>query len=202
MRSWILVLIIFLVLAACSKNNTDTKSSQQIVDLYTAQETKKLIDKELGVNKVEKKKVKEEAKSNENIVVNETLPYHSCAMFSEEDALKFCNMPKVGSEFLENELHDSCNQQFRSIGRPYYYVNIRYLRFNEKEEAVKKLAIDRASYQGTKDSKNKNLFWKETETTRMAEFLIGSRIVRLSETEKGKCEKFEELVKTAFARGG
>ncbi len=202
MRSWILVLAVILVLAACSKNTSDASSSQQVIDLYTAQETKKLLDKQLGKSIVEEKKAESEEQPTEELELITEFPSHSCAMFSKEDATKFCNMPNVGSEFLEDKLHDTCNQQFRSSGRPYYYVNIKSLRYHEKDEAVKKFAIDKANYQGTQDSKNKNLFWGETDNTRMAEFLIGSRVVRFSETEKGRCEKFEDLVKSAFARGG
>jgi len=203
MKKWLIFVLLILFLVSCEKQIEEQQSADQIKELYNAQEAKKIVDKQLGLDKnVEEKVVDENKQFSEPINVVEELSHHSCAVFSEKDSLKFCSMPYEASKFFENELHDTCTQQFRSEGLPYNYVNIRSLRYHDKIEAEKKLRIDVAVYQGIFDEKNKKLFWKTGEGGRIAEFLIGSRIVRISETSVGVCERFEDLVKTAFARGG
>ncbi len=203
MKKVFFAILLLLFLVACSKNNvSDESSAVQVEDLYKATEAinkvKEVIEEE-KVKAVEKSEV-----SVEDVPKIEELPIHSCAIFSKSDAVDFCNMPLVGSEFLENELHNTCNQQFRTEGFPYAYVNVRTLIYNNKEEAEKKLKIDYAAYQGTYDKKNKKLFWKvdEEANTNMGEFVLGKKIVRINEVPKGSCEKFTDLVKAAFARGG
>ncbi|MBI5065696.1 membrane lipoprotein lipid attachment site-containing protein [Candidatus Woesearchaeota archaeon] len=203
MKKLIFVILVLLFLAACSQNKvSDKNSAVQVEDLYKASQ---------AVNKVkeviQEQKTKEVEKSEVqtgNISKIEELPTSSCAIFSTSDAVKFCDMPVVGSEFLQNELHDTCNQQFRTQGLPYSYVNVRTLIYKSKEEAEKKLKIDYAAYQGTYDEKNEKLFWKvdDEANTNMGEFWLGKRIVRINEVPKGSCKKFPDLVKSALARGG
>lgn len=203
MKKIFFLILVLLFLVACSQNKvSDEPSAVQVEDLYKATE---------AINKVkeiiQEEKIKEVENSEEtlgNVPKIEELPTHSCAIFSKADAVKFCNMPLVGSEFLENELHNTCNQQFRTEGLPYNYVNIRTLIYNSKEEAEKKFKIDYGAYQGVYDEKNQKLFWKvdEEANTNMGEFLLGKKIVRINEVAKGSCTRFNDLVKSAIARGG
>lgn len=202
MKKWLLLAFLILIIACNTQTVEEKKAKQQVKNLYNSQKVdsqkvKEIID-ELLLNKKEEKKTENK---EENSIVEE-LPRHPCAMFDEKDSVKFCNMPYVASKFSEFELHNTCKQQFRSKGLPYDYLNIKSLTYPNREEAKKKFEIDYGAYQGIYDKKNKNLFWKENEKIRMAEFVLGKKVVRISESKKGVCEKFEDLVKVAFAKGG